>query len=141
MDLDVYTYAVFAAVAVLAVSFVWLCKRRQAVGGPDPRKLVEGQKAEVEFAAAAEAAMLDLKASVEGLATCLANMELRMRTVDQRQRKFDDMATQFARRRGFDEALNMLRDGKPAAEIARSCALPLAEAQLLSRIHQQSATH
>ncbi len=141
MDLDVYTYAVFAAVAVLAVSFVWLCKRSRAAGGPDPRKLVEGQKAEVEFAAAAEAAMLDLKASVEGLATCLANMELRMRTVDQRQRKFDDMATQFARRRGFDEALNMLRDGKPAAEIARSCALPLAEAQLLSRIHQQSASH
>lgn len=144
MDLDIYTYSVFGLVAVLAACLCWLQSRAtrfDAVETAQQKKLRAGQQAEVEFAAAAEAAMTDLKCSVEGLATCLANMELRMRTVDQRQRKFDDMANQMTRRRGFDEALHMVRDGKPAVEVARSCALPLAEAQLLSRIHQQSLAH
>lgn len=144
MDLDIYSYSIFGVVAVLTACLCWLQSRATRLDADDlqqQEKRRAGQQAEMEFAAAAEVAMTDLKCSVEGLATCLANMELRMRTVDQRQRKFDDMANQMTRRRGFDDALHMLRDGKPAAEVARSCALPLAEAQLLSRIHQHSQAH
>ncbi|MGJ8670409.1 MAG: DUF2802 domain-containing protein [Oceanococcus sp.] len=144
MDLDIYTYVTIGAVVVLAACLVGLRSRAakwNALDESQAKKRREGQQVEVEFAAAAEAAMTDLKISIEGLAACLANMELRMRTVDERQRKFDDMASKIARRRGFDEALHMVRDGKPASEVARTCALPLAEAELLSRIHQGTASH
>ena len=144
MDLDIYTYATLGVVVILAACLFRLRARASRLNQADQQqaeKVRQGQQAEIEFAAAAEAAMNDLKHSVEGLAACLANLELRMRTVDQRQRKFDDMATHIVRRRGFDEAVHMVRDGKPAVEVARSCALPLAEAKLLSRIHHSSSAH
>lgn len=144
LDLDRYTTMVFVLVAVLAIVFVTLLRRQRALDGGETQlreRLQAHQQAELAFAGATEAAMNDLKSSVEGLATCLANLELRMRTVDQRQRKFDDMAVQFSRRRGFDEAVQLVRDGIPPTDVARRCGVPLAEAELLQRIHQQGMAH
>lgn len=133
--------AVLASIVVLAALLLllhWRNRRADKSGQSKLQREQQRQSVELEFVTAAETAMLDLKSSVEGLAACLANLELRMSTVDQRQRKFDEMANQIARRRGFDEALQLVRDGKPASDVARMCAIPLAEAQLLSRIHQAS---
>lgn len=147
MPIDSFGLTVVGLIVVLSAGLVALQLRNRgqfATGESKAERERRRQSAELEFVAAAENAMVDLKSSVEGLATCMANLELRMSTVDKRQRKFDEMANQIARRRGFDEALQMVREGKPASEVARLCALPLAEAQLLSRIHQQThaeATH
>lgn len=144
LDLDRYTALAFGLALVLAVVLVVLLRRQRTLDGGEAQaraRMHEHQQAELAFAGATEAAMSDLKSSVEGLATCLANLELRMRTVDQRQRKFDDMAIQFGRRRGFDEAVQLVRDGIPAIDVSRRCGVPLAEAELLQRIHQQSAAH
>jgi hypothetical protein len=152
MDIDVYAFSVLGAVVVLTLSLILLVRRHRGI------ETVQGQAAtqasaetqvqtqrrgatQAEFAMAAEQAMLDLKSSVETLATCMANLELRLRSVDQRQHKMDEMSAQLLRRRGFDEALHQVRDGKSAVEVARICSLPLAEVQLLQRIHQKSATH
>ncbi len=144
LDFDRYTAVVFAVVSVLAAVLVVLLRRQRSLDSGDAKvreRMQQHQQAELAFAGATEAAMNDLKSSVEGLATCLANLELRMRTVDQRQRKFDDMAVQFSRRRGFDEAVQLVRDGIPATDVARRCGVPLAEAELLQRIHQQVTAH
>ena len=144
LDLDRYTAAIFGLVGVLATVLVLLLRRQRTSDSGDARmreRMQAHQQAELAFAGATEAAMSDLKSSVEGLATCLANLELRMRTVDQRQRKFDDMAVQFSRRRGFDEAVQLVRDGIPPTDVARRCGVPLAEAELLQRIHQQVNAH
>lgn len=144
LDLDRYTALTFALVGVLTLVLVVLLRRQRTLDGGDAQmraRMQERQQAELAFAGATEAAMNDLKSSVEGLATCLANLELRMRTVDQRQRKFDDMALQLGRRRGFDEAVQLVRDGIPAVDVSRRCGVPLAEAELLQRIHQQTAAH
>lgn len=140
MIVDTYTLGVFSLVILLTASLVLLRKRRMASDDGPQRKArwQQRQKAQAEFAMATEQAMLDLKNSVEGLATCMANLELRMRTVDQRQRKLDEQSAQLLRRRGFDEALNLVREGRQSSEIARRCAIPLAEVALLQRIHGQT---
>ncbi len=145
MMFDVYALGTFSFVGLLAASLLLLRRRRRAQSTGDAgqarAQVRKTREAQADFAVAAEQAMLDLKGSVESLATCLANLELRMRSVDQRQRKLDELSGQLMRRRGFDEAVSLVRDGKPALDIARHCALPLAEVELLRRIHERGARH
>lgn len=144
MPVDPYLLIVAASVVVLVGLFVLIKRRdggRQQVQSAARQSLTQTGQAHAEFAAAAERAMCDLKESVESLATCMANLELRMRAVDARQRKFDEVSAQLLRRRGFDEALHLVRDGKSSSEIARQCAMPLAEVELLQRIHRQGLSH
>lgn len=144
MIFDTYIVGVFALVAVLSASLLVLHRRRAGESESDGQRKArwqQRQQAQAEFAMATEQAMVDLKSSVESLATCMANLELRMRTVDQRQRKLDEQSAQLMRRRGFDEALNLVRQGQGKNDIARRCAIPLAEVELLQRIHGRSADH
>ncbi len=142
--IDTHLLGMLVVLAALAGVLLLLARRHQQDAKQQEsaqQRLRQRDQAQAEFAVVTDQAMRDLKLSVEGLATCLANMELRLRTLDQRQRKLDEQSAQLIRRRGFDEALNLVRDGRPKMEIARHCALPLAEVELLQRIHGQSAQH
>lgn len=142
--IDPYVLGIVLVVAALALGLVQLLKRHRRHSVRDEQiqqRLKARREAQAEFAMATETAMLDLKSSVEGLATCLANLELRLRTVDARQRKLDEQSAQLLRRRGFDEAVTLVRDGKSTDEIASRCGMPLAEVELLQRVQRRSLGH
>lgn len=142
--IDPYVLGIVLVVATLALGLVQLLKRHRRHSVRDEQiqqRLKARREAQAEFAMATEKAMLDLKSSVEGLATCLANLELRLRTVDARQRKLDEQSAQLLRRRGFDEAVTLVRDGKSTDEIASRCGMPLAEVELLQRVQRRSLGH
>ncbi len=142
--IDPYILGVFGIVALLGLGLMRLLRRRRADAARESeiqQRLKARREAQAEFAMATEKAMLDLKTSVEGLATCLANLELRLRTVDARQRKLDDQSALLLRRRGFDEAVTLVRDGKSTDEIASRCGMALAEVELLQRVQGRTLGH
>ena len=108
----------------------WRRFRREELRG----RKVAG-RAQLDFAAAAEQAVGDIRHSVSGLAGLLRGAQQRLTELERQSRQLETPGDVAAVEPRLPEAIALAREGIAPQDIMRRCGLSLAEAQLLAQVH------
>lgn len=131
--LEITALPLLALVSLLLAALTALRWRR--FRGEDSRRRAAAGQTQLEFAAAAEQAVDDLRQSIGGLANLVQGAQRRLADLERQSQQLEGGSDLTATQARVPEAIALAREGISALDIMRRCGLSVAEARLLAEIH------